>query len=76
MSEKDLYCQQLSSRISELTILRGKYQENLETALDDFDFKRDYEYYKDIQMLNMDYNHSLYKRDCIGFRNYLASLFK
>ena len=75
MSEKDLYCQQLSSRISELTILRGKYQENLETALDDFDFKRDYEYYKDIQS-DMKYNHSLYKRDCIGFRNYLASLFK
>jgi len=75
MSDKDLYCSKLWSKISDATMLKMKYKQDLETSKNDFDFKRDYEIYRDIKS-DLKYKHLLYQKDCVGFGSYLISLMK
>lgn len=75
MDPQNLYCSKLFSRISELSSLKIKYEENLETSTDVFDFKRDYTFYQDIKS-DLKYKHNLYRRDCLGFGDYLMTLMK
>lgn len=75
MSDKNLYCSQLWSRISDLALLKVKYEERLETSEDEFTHKRDYEVYKDLKT-DFRYNFLLYQKDCVGFGSYLVSLMK
>jgi hypothetical protein len=75
MSNKDLYCSSLWSRISDLALLKVEYEWKLETSEDEFTHKRDYEVYKDLKS-NFRYNFLLYQKDCVGFGAYLVSLMK
>jgi len=75
MSDKDLYCSSLWNRISDLALLKIKYEERLETSEDEFIHKRDYEVYRDLKS-DFRYNFLLYQKDCVGFGAYLMSLMR
>lgn len=75
MSDKDLYCSSLWNRISDLALLKIKYEERLETSKDEFIHKRDYEVYRDLKS-DFRYNFLLYQKDCVGFGAYLMSLMR
>lgn len=75
MSDKDLYCSSLWNRISDLVLLKIKYEERLETSEDELTHKRDYEVYKDLKS-DLKFKHNLYQKDCGGFGAYLVSLMR
>jgi hypothetical protein len=75
MSDKNLYCSKLSSRINDLKKIQDIYEEKLETSLGYFEFRRDYEIYKDLKS-DLKYKNNLYRKDCLGFGEYLISLLK
>lgn len=64
MSDKDLYCSSLWNRISDLALLKIKYEERLETSEYEFTHKRDYEVYRDLKS-DFRYKFLLYQKDCV-----------
>ena len=66
MTKQSSYCISLSTKINDLSILKTKYEEKLDQASDDFEYRRDIELYKDIKS-NLKYKHTLYKNNCIGY---------
>jgi hypothetical protein len=55
MADKNLYCSSLLVKIGDITNLKTKYEDKLDQASDDFEFRRDMEIYKDISNTNILY---------------------
>jgi hypothetical protein len=65
MSDNNLFCSSLLVKIGDLTNLKTKYEDKLDQASDDFEYRRDMEIYKDISS-DLKYKHTLYRNRCVG----------
>ena len=74
MDKNQLYCNRISERITHLTNMKVHMEQRLEEASDEFEFRRDYDFYKELKS-DLTYQHRMYKKDCLGFVAYWTSIF-
>ncbi len=68
-------CSSLLNQIGDLTLLKIKYEDKFDQISDDFEYRRDMEFYKDISS-NLKYKHTLYRNECMGYKSFLSALFR